>query len=649
MQTVSDNYKNLLNNDSLAPKYKIVVDDVEYLGNVIMAFPKISHSNTSFIGGFPSKTCSFTLYNPNNDLNFENKKVTVYKGFTVNGTIEWVKQGVFIPQAKNITNEITTKMYIVNNASDKRQLLDVQYKSGLDWSTTHTGLEIVNDALSGTEIILESDDFNWANYSFNQPNFPSNATKTEVINRIAEIGGEIAFINGDGNLSIKGQTTTGDTVGSKRYTKLTKENTILINTLVLGKKGANDDFVYKAKNLFNKNGETVYSNATTITPIENGLRATATVAASYLSGGILVPIDKVLNKTVTLSATTTPSASNDGIAILYWLDSNYEPSTNVVPINSTANSYTYQIDSIPDGAKYLGVLLYANYTSETVNVGDYVDYTNIQLEVGEIATSYENFISYEDVEFRIEDNPYVDLNRANMIELVAPYIIGKSYTPFELTDFVDGYIYDLNDVINVVDKNGDTFAAVILEYENTARIRSKIKAQKSNANTTNYKIAGSIKEQLANVRFDVDHINEEIRSIVSKDYVEKSEYEEYKRNTTTQFEQTSENFTFSINNVVSQMTETDNDIQNRIQEINSYVRIDGDGVVIGKSDSDIILKQQNNRISFIQNNNEVAYISNNELYITDARFLRSLRIGNFAFVPRDNGNLSLVYRGGSSV
>ena len=102
------------------------------------------------------------------------------------------------------------------------------------------------------------------------------------------------------------------------------------------------------------------------------------------------------------------------------------------------------------------------------------------------------------------------------------------------------------------------------------------------------------------------------------------------------------NFEFNINNVVSQINTVNGNTQQQFQELSTYFRITSDGTELGKSDSDIILKQQNDRISFIQNNTEVAYISDSTLYITDAHFLVSIRIGNFAFKPRANGNLSLV-------
>lgn len=134
-----------------------------------------------------------------------------------------------------------------------------------------------------------------------------------------------------------------------------------------------------------------------------------------------------------------------------------------------------------------------------------------------------------------------------------------------------------------------------------------------------------------------------------QDYVTTGDFATFQETISTQFVQTAEDFTFNFNNLVSQITTVEGETQQQFEQWNSYFRIMEDGVEIGRSDSDIILKQQNNRVSFIQNNSEVAYISNNELFITDARIVNSLRIGNFAWKPRANGNLSLVYVGGEEV
>ena len=375
MQVVSNEYKNLLNTSlSFTPKSKVVVDNVEYLGDVIKTSPIISHSSSSFIGGFPIKTCSFEIYDFNSNLDFEGKEVTVYKGIEVNNVIEWICLGIFIPQAKDITNNISAKTITIHNAQDKTQLFDTQYASSLSWEndTKHTGLEIVQEICSSLNIALESTSFGWANYEFSQPNFPNGITNREVISRLAEIGGEIALISPSGGLLLKGQYNTGDAITNKRYSKLTKEKEHIVNTLVLGKKGIDDDIVY--------------------------------------------------------------------------------PTT----------------------------------------------------------------IEVERVEFRIEDNPFVDLYREEMIEEVSNHIIGLSYTPFSISDFIDGFIYELNDVISVTDKNGNTFDAVILDYVTTARIKSNIKAGNVGENITNYAIAGSMQDSINKVKLEVNHITGEITSLTTK-------------------------------------------------------------------------------------------------------------------------------------
>lgn len=64
----------------------------------------------------------------------------------------------------------------------------------------------------------------------------------------------------------------------------------------------------------------------------------------------------------------------------------------------------------------------------------------------------------------------------------------------------------------------------------------------------------------------------------------------------------------------------------------------------GEDDFKVVIS--NERIRFLQNNVEVAYISNKQLNITDARITNRLEIGNFAFFPRTNGNMTLRYIGG---
>ncbi len=76
--------------------------------------------------------------------------------------------------------------------------------------------------------------------------------------------------------------------------------------------------------------------------------------------------------------------------------------------------------------------------------------------------------------------------------------------------------------------------------------------------------------------------------------------------------------------------------------VEKYIRLENGEIVIGIVDNPVSLTLSNDRISFKQNGMEVAYLSNNKLYVTDGEFLTNVRIGNFQFVPRANGNLSFT-------
>ena len=62
----------------------------------------------------------------------------------------------------------------------------------------------------------------------------------------------------------------------------------------------------------------------------------------------------------------------------------------------------------------------------------------------------------------------------------------------------------------------------------------------------------------------------------------------------------------------------------------------------------ITMKLDNDSLDFYNNGTRVAYMSDNTLYITDGRFTRSVRIGNYGFIPEQNGSVSFTYLGGES-
>lgn len=128
---------------------------------------------------------------------------------------------------------------------------------------------------------------------------------------------------------------------------------------------------------------------------------------------------------------------------------------------------------------------------------------------------------------------------------------------------------------------------------------------------------------------------------VVKEYVSTSEFETYKEAISTAFEQNSEMFEMSFNKIVEQITKVDGDTQSQFTEIRKYIRFIDGQIVLGEDGNLLTLTLANDRIYFEQNGIEVAYFSNNKLYVTDIHVTNSLRIGNFAAIPRKNGSLDI--------
>lgn len=117
------------------------------------------------------------------------------------------------------------------------------------------------------------------------------------------------------------------------------------------------------------------------------------------------------------------------------------------------------------------------------------------------------------------------------------------------------------------------------------------------------------------------------------------------RDQMTQMEQDAEGWDFNFQTITETITEINGQISTLRTETSKYIRfVDGE-IIVGVEGDPFEVRISNNRIRFTQNGVEVAYISESKLFITDAQILNRLTIGNFAFIPRDNGNMSLIYVG----
>jgi len=155
----------------------------------------------------------------------------------------------------------------------------------------------------------------------------------------------------------------------------------------------------------------------------------------------------------------------------------------------------------------------------------------------------------------------------------------------------------------------------------------------------NYAVNTVILSQINELKSSIDQTSESIQLSVEKEINTNETLQSLLATTYTQLNNT---FEFMFQNIEQIVNDNDADTRAMFSEINKYIRfVDGD-IIIGEIGSPFVLKLQNDRISFLEDDIEIAYISGNKIHITDANITNSIRIGNFAFTPRDTGHLSFT-------
>lgn len=131
-----------------------------------------------------------------------------------------------------------------------------------------------------------------------------------------------------------------------------------------------------------------------------------------------------------------------------------------------------------------------------------------------------------------------------------------------------------------------------------------------------------------------------IKSTVAENYYLKEDTDALVSSVSTQVKQTQESLEIQFNQFSADLEAVSSGTGAEFEEIRKYIRFVDGSIMLGQVGNELELKISNDRISFLQDAVEVAYFSDNKLYVTDGHFIHSLQIGDFAFLPRANGNLS---------
>lgn len=115
----------------------------------------------------------------------------------------------------------------------------------------------------------------------------------------------------------------------------------------------------------------------------------------------------------------------------------------------------------------------------------------------------------------INDNPFLDLLKLDRNSEIYSQVHGLSLTPFNLESTLDSFCLDINDIISVQKKDGTYQDLTILSIVTENRLKCKLGASVQNKKSINYNLAGSVKDELKKVEFNVDYQNKKIEALAS--------------------------------------------------------------------------------------------------------------------------------------
>lgn len=119
-------------------------------------------------------------------------------------------------------------------------------------------------------------------------------------------------------------------------------------------------------------------------------------------------------------------------------------------------------------------------------------------------------------EWQINDNPLAENSKAELAPKVFNIIKGMKLYPFTLTDFIDDFLFDINDGILIKKKDDTLITTYVLGMSTTSRIRSTFKTNTQDYSTADRSLAGSVKEDLKRVKLSVDHTKAEITALAKE-------------------------------------------------------------------------------------------------------------------------------------
>ncbi|MCL1789946.1 MAG: phage tail protein [Peptococcaceae bacterium] len=199
--------------------------------------------------------------------------------------------------------------------------------------------------------------------------------------------------------------------------------------------------------------------------------------------------------------------------------------------------------------------------------------------------------------------------------------------------------------IDLLDKSNNTFTVGSDHGSFTKEASTLTNRVSTIAENTVAEKMSSVNNVIKNLWTAITLSESNILQQVSAEYITQTQHGTAIESLSTALEQANNAFVFTFNSLTQNITEVNNELQTRFEEQNRYIRLEDGVVIIGEVGSPFELRISNSEVGIYQSGYQVAYFNDNRFYITNGEILTQLTLGDYAFIPRANGNLSFKWVG----
>lgn len=262
------------------------------------------------------------------------------------------------------------------------------------------------------------------------------------------------------------------------------------------------------------------------------------------------------------------------------------------------------------------------------------------------------------LEYLTEQNKAVATHNVTAVDLSYLGLSADKINLFDRYPVYNPYI-GFDDTLEVIKKTTDIFSPFTPSFtlgDKSVPLSDIITKSKDKANAIEKEIE-SVKTQSNNqisavysfVSTSSSELQQNTNNLiaqVTENTVSKSAYNEFSETVRNILQMDADGTSMIFQTITEELSRIEGEQQSKYSEILKYIRFENGNIILGEVGNAITLTLENDILAFRQNGTVVAYLSHNRFRVVDGEFIKSLRIGKFAFVPRENGNLSFKKVGG---